>query len=156
MTGIHIHEDRLQQLSAATLTLQGIVADLTPADVDDAQLLERARRHFRLRRLRDQVLPLALFADPAWDILLDLYIAMRCGKRLTVSGLGSIAGIAQTTALRYMKLLVHYGLIVRRECPRDGRRIFIDLTDDAVAKLAAILGANSGVQGRPGIAIPPE
>jgi hypothetical protein len=41
-----------------------------------APVVEEARRHYRLRRMRDQEFGPALFGEPAWDILLDLYIAV--------------------------------------------------------------------------------
>ena len=42
-----------------------------------------------------------LFADPAWDIMLDLFAARIEGKDITVSSAGIAACVPPTTALRW-------------------------------------------------------
>lgn len=54
----------------------------------------------RQRRAREQDLPANLFADPAWDILLDLTAARIEQKRVSVSSLCIAAAVPSTTALR--------------------------------------------------------
>jgi DNA-binding MarR family transcriptional regulator len=60
-------------------------------------LTERARRseHFRSD----------LFADPAWDILLQLYSAELSQEKTTVSQLAETANVPSTTTLRWIKML---------------------------------------------------
>lgn len=70
-----------------------------------------------------------LFADPAWDILLELY-ALRCEQRRTsVSKLCMSIGVPTTTGLRWMDRLSKDGLIDRFADPLDARRVWVELSD---------------------------
>lgn len=89
---------------------------------------EQVRALLRARRLRDQMLAHDLFADPAWDILLDLTAAHLEGSKVSVSSLCIAAAVPPTTALRWIQQLTDRGLLVRRADPQDGRRIFITLS----------------------------
>ena len=85
----------------------------------------------RGRRLREQFFDAVLFADPAWDILLDLYLSRLEQRRTTVSNLCSAAAAPATTALRYLNTLVDRGLVVRRPNPLDLRVVYVELADAA-------------------------
>lgn len=87
------------------------------------------RSMIRARRLRDQFFPADLFADPAWDMLLDLMAARIEGRRVAVSSLCIAGAVPATTGLRWIKTLTEEGLFLRVADPRDGRRIFIELSD---------------------------
>ena len=87
------------------------------------------RKLLQLRRGRDRFFAGELFADPAWDILLELYAAALGQFRVSVSQLCVGAAVPPTTALRWIKQLEHEGLIARRSDPTDGRRQFLELTD---------------------------
>jgi DNA-binding MarR family transcriptional regulator len=99
------------------------------------------RALIRARRLRDQYFGPDLFADPAWDILLDLYAAKLEHQRVAVSSLCIAAAVPATTALRWIKTLTDMGLLVRSADPQDGRRVYIELAPGAAARLEAYLGA---------------
>ncbi len=86
------------------------------------------RRAIKARRNRDQFLPGHLFADPAWDMLLELYAAELDQTRLAVSILCDRAAVPATTALRWISTLEKEGLIDRRGDPLDARRIFVRLS----------------------------
>lgn len=60
------------------------------------------RRAIRSRRLRDEFFMPGLFADPAWDMLLDLYAAELEDQPVSVSSLCIAAAVAPTTALRWI------------------------------------------------------
>lgn len=69
-----------------------------------------------------------LFADPAWDILLELY-ALECEqRRVAVSELSMNAGVPGTTALRWIDRLEADGLVTRRDDQLDARRVWISLS----------------------------
>ncbi|MGP1352045.1 MAG: winged helix DNA-binding protein [Parasphingopyxis sp.] len=85
----------------------------------------------RMRRLRERFFDRDLFADPAWDMLLDLMAARLEGRQVAVSSLCIAAAVPPTTALRWIRTMTDRGLFVRRSDPRDGRRVFIELSDDA-------------------------
>ncbi len=99
------------------------------------------RAMIRARRLRDQYFRGDLFADPAWDMLLDLMAARLEKKRVAVSSLCIAAAVPATTALRWIKALTDRGLFVRAADPQDGRRVYIELSDDTARALATYLRA---------------
>lgn len=105
---------------------------------DDPEAIERMildaaaiRDMIRARRMREHLFGHGLFADPAWDILLDLTAARLEGRPVAVSSLCIAAAVPATTALRWIKQLTDAGLLRRVADPEDGRRVFIELTDRA-------------------------
>jgi DNA-binding MarR family transcriptional regulator len=82
-----------------------------------------------------------LFADPAWDMLLDLYRAELDQYRVSVTSLCTASGVPTSTALRWLRALEEEGLITRRQDPLDGRRTFVALTTAAVGSMNAYFDA---------------
>jgi hypothetical protein len=103
----------------------GVHADLPPLSA------ETVRSVIRARRLRARYFPEEMFADPAWDMLLDLLQAEIAQLRVPVSSLCIAAAVPATTALRWLKSMTSQGLFVRRADPHDGRRVFVELSPDA-------------------------
>ncbi|MGQ3286994.1 MarR family transcriptional regulator [Sphingopyxis sp. BE249] len=97
----------------------------------DRQRAKAVRRMLRQRRMREQYFPADLFADPAWDMLLDLYAAWLERQPVSVSSLCIAAAVPATTALRWIKTMTDAGLFLREDDPHDGRRIFIALAEGA-------------------------
>jgi hypothetical protein len=89
------------------------------------------RQLIRARRMREQFLPAALFADPAWDMMLDLLAARLAGQNVSVSSLCIAASVPPTTALRWIRQLTDRAVFARTDDPVDGRRVFIELTEEA-------------------------
>ena len=87
------------------------------------------RRLMRIRRMRDELFPAEMFADPAWDMLLDLFAARLEQVQVSVSSLCIAAAVPATTALRWIKTLTDDGTFVRESDPRDGRRVFVALSE---------------------------
>jgi len=98
-----------------------------PAKLSSADV----RAAIRLRRLRDRFFDGELFADPVWDMLLDLTAARMERLRVAVSSLCIASAVPPTTALRWIKTMTDLGLIVRVDDPHDGRRVFIELSETA-------------------------
>jgi predicted transcriptional regulator len=113
--------------TAPPLTVAGqrATAALAPLSADTV------RNVIRARRLRGRFFSEELFADPAWDMLLDLLQAEIAQLRVPVSSLCIAASVPATTALRWLKTLVSQGLFVRRPDPHDGRRVYVELAPDA-------------------------
>ncbi|MBU6206249.1 MAG: hypothetical protein KGQ42_01030, partial [Alphaproteobacteria bacterium] len=88
------------------------------------------------RRQRERHCDLELFADPAWDMMLDLMASRLENVRVSVSSLCIAAAVPPTTALRWIKTLTDLGHFVRIADPTDGRRVFIELSDMAASKLS--------------------
>ena len=97
------------------------------------------RRAIRARRLRSAFFAPELFADPAWDMLLDLYAAELEGAPVSVSSLCIAAAVANTTALRWIARMVEEGLFLRQPDPGDRRRAFMTLTPTARAGMRAYM-----------------
>ena len=104
------------------------------------------RRIIRQRQLRARFFDGDLFADPAWDMLLDLTAARAEHTRVSVTSLCIASGVPPTTALRWIGQMTDAGLLQRVEDETDRRRAFITLTDkaaDAMARYFAELNANT-------------
>jgi ActR/RegA family two-component response regulator len=104
------------------------------------------RRIIRQRQMRSRFIEGGLFADPAWDILLDLTGARAEHMRVSVSSLCIAAGVPPTTALRWITQMTEGGLLERVEDEADRRRAFIALTDktsDAIARYFAEIGRDA-------------
>lgn len=161
--GFHVHDSRgdreaqqLRKLSEDVDRIARVLAALTneqemgeagrmPGDVPVGEPLagegavQLIRTLVRARRLRDRFFPADLFADPAWDMLLDLMAARIERKRVAVSSLCIAAAVPATTALRYLKTMTGAGLFVRRPDATDGRRVFIELSDAAAESMGRYL-----------------
>jgi hypothetical protein len=94
------------------------------------------RKIIRQRQLRARFFDGELFADPAWDILLDLTAASAEHKRVSVTSLCIASGVPPTTALRWISQMVEVGLLVRVQDEADRRRAFIALSDNAANAMA--------------------
>ncbi|RDS78616.1 MarR family transcriptional regulator [Alteriqipengyuania lutimaris] len=101
----------------------------------------RVRATIRKRQLRARFLESSLFADPAWDILLDLTAARAEGRRVSVTSLCIASGVPPTTALRWIALMTDQGLLRREQDVADRRRAYIGLTDEAVEAMARYFDA---------------
>jgi len=136
--------ERLRQLSEEVSRIASTLARLSSGPVMSRTALEpmagtdlpplsadTVRNVIRARRLRARFFPEELFADPAWDMLLDLLQAEIAQLRVPVSSLCIAAAVPATTALRWLKTLVSQGLFVRRADPHDGRRVFVELAPEA-------------------------
>lgn len=124
------------------------VAGIAPVDHgDDAESLLRVacpalpdpqlvRRIIRQRQQRALFFDGELFADPAWDMLLDLTAARAEQARVSVTSLCIASGVPPTTALRWIGQMTELGLLQRNEDQVDRRRAFITLTEKAADSMA--------------------
>ncbi|MET0250256.1 MAG: winged helix DNA-binding protein [Sphingobium sp.] len=130
--GPRISDTASDYIGMPALAPIGKVAGPDPAPVT----AQKVRDLLRARRMRADFLPGDLFADPAWDMLLDLYAARLDHERVSVSSLCIASGVPPTTALRWIKTLTDAGIVLRQQDPHDGRRVFIALTDATAQHLA--------------------
>ncbi|MCI4591296.1 winged helix DNA-binding protein [Sphingobium sp. BYY-5] len=122
-------------------TLAPISTTARPADLP-AISPQQVRDLLRARRIRADFLPGDLFADPAWDMLLDLLAARLEQERVSVSSLCIAAAVPPTTALRWIRTLTDKGLVERQADPHDGRRVFITLAQETAESLMRWFGAS--------------
>jgi Winged helix DNA-binding domain len=133
---------QISALSAEARRIADALAELAAAaDAEEPTPISAAlvRRLIRLRRDRERHFPAEIFADPAWDMLLDLAAARLERVDVPVSSLCVAAAVPTTTALRWIRSLSEAGLLVRSTDPADARRAFIGLSDQAFDAVAGWL-----------------
>ncbi len=120
--------DRIERLArAASIATSGGAAAMP--------LSARIRRILKLRASRSEIFGHSLFADPAWDILLELYVARLDDRTESVSSICVASGVPSTTAIRWIKLLETEKWISRNQDPSDARRYFLSLTEKGEAAM---------------------
>ncbi len=133
----------LARLSAGPIAT-ALAADVVPVTAEVPEVsADTVRSVIRARRLRERFFSEELFADPAWDMLLDLLQAEIGQLRVPVSSLCIAAAVPATTALRWLKTMTQKGLFVSRADPHDGRRVFVELapqTSEALRRYFAEVG----------------
>lgn len=77
---------------------------------------------------------------PEVALVLELWEAEKQGKPLTVSMLGLISGIPQSTTLRYLNLLENQGIVSRIAHPSDQRVTYMQLDQEVSAALSRAMG----------------
>ena len=108
-------------------------ADIQARRIANAEV---ARQVYDKRRRRTALFGNAeLFGEPAWDILLDLYIAHAEGKPVSVSSACIGSAAPPTTGLRWLGVLAENELVLREHDPEDQRRVLVRLTDRGIAAM---------------------
>lgn len=109
-------------------------------------LLLAAKKEYKIRRLREKTFGLnGLFSDPAWDMLLDLFIARLEGRAISVTSACIASCVPTTTALRWISVLEKGGVICRQSDHKDKRRQFLDLTRIGFNKMLEHFRGMAGV-----------
>jgi len=127
--------------TTAPLPSEHTVFAVMPETVEsmaELPLVDRARSIYAARRRRDTMLGAAstLFHDPAWDILLDLFIQAEDQQIVSLSSACVGACVAHTTALRCLKAMERKGVVTFRRDPFDKRRRFVGLTVETHRRMA--------------------
>lgn len=111
-----------------------------PHDLPATTSPQFVRRILSARASRRQFFSADLFADPAWDILLELY-ALECEqRRISVSKLCLAAAVPSTTALRWLDKLQTDGMITRQADPLDARRVWVSMSQAGFVAMGSYLG----------------
>jgi hypothetical protein len=108
----------------------------------ESRLTEAAREIYRSRRRRERYFDLFpdAFGEPAWDLMLDLFIANREGRRVSVSSAAIAANVPPTTALRWIGLLEERGVIRREPDNADRRRSWLHLEETVCRQMERYIG----------------
>ena len=126
----------VSRIANSLARLSTMPAPASPVEPEDTGPLPEVSVHsvravLRARRLRKRYFEEELFADPAWDMLLDLFQAELAQQRVAVSSLCSASAVPATTALRWIRTMVEKGLFVRQDDQFDGRRVYVELSPAA-------------------------
>jgi hypothetical protein len=105
------------------------------APFDAVDPVTALRNNIHNRRLRNKLLPAELFSDPAWDMILDLALAALEHRQVSVSSLCLAANVPTTTALRWIKIMLDQGLLVRTDDAADRRRSFVAISEPLLAQV---------------------
>lgn len=90
---------------------------------------------FNMRQARAQIFPASMFNEPAWDMLMALYVAHEVSA---AADLARWTHTPLTTAMRWIEYLESHKLIVRESSPADRRAHMIRLTDQGRANMDAL------------------
>lgn len=104
-------------------------------------MLRAARQIMERRRLREEEFRPTFFGEPAWEMLLELYIRESSGTSTTVAQLQARSGSPASTVGRWLHLLDREGLVSRRPHPVDHGTEFVELADRARESLERYLEA---------------
>lgn len=144
---VHHTQDALDQiieilakLRSGQAGVEGIEA-VAEAEAGEMEKLARmARRLIALREVRQRFLPSGYFDEPAYNILLDLFVA-HCENRVTYVHDACVASQSpMSTALRWVSVIVNDGFAIRHRDVVDGRRTILEITPkgvDAVRKVVS-------------------
>jgi len=155
------HGRRLQRLNEEVARIAEALAELARGETplpsalrepepgyrgpDDALSAETSpheiRATIRARRMRERFFAGDLFADPAWDMLLDLFAAALERRSVSVSSLCIAAAVPPTTALRWIGALHDVGLFERQADPTDRRRAYVALSSKGLHGMQAYAAA---------------
>lgn len=96
---------------------------------DRHELLELARRALLERQHRTKLFSKVMFGEPAWDVLLALYIADFVSGRQTTGSIAFTIDTPVTTVVRWISYLEKEHMVSREPHPHDRRMMFVRLTE---------------------------
>ncbi len=103
--------------------------------------LSNARRTARRRLLRRHIVGSRKYlGEPAWDMLIDLFIQHCEEKKIATGDLCVSSALPLSTALRLVQRMCDDGLIRKIADTTDGRRQFVELNPDLACRLLAYFG----------------
>ena len=130
-----MHEADSDQIDALVAIVHQAMAkvealSLSPGD-SGISLRAVAERLYSDRRKRDEHFPPGLFGEPAWDLLLALYVEHEDGRELSLAEAYRAAGTDAEAGLKVIRKLESEGLATRIG-PEGGT---VRLTEQAVERL---------------------
>jgi DNA-binding MarR family transcriptional regulator len=85
------------------------------------------------------------FGEPAWDMMLKLFVAQSQGRSMPVKSLCIASAVPLSTAARWIKLMVLRGLFDKTTERRDGRSPYVALTPQAFDMIQELLLSNTWI-----------
>ena len=121
----------------------GRSSSLDSQQISLSRLAQQAEGEYRARRDREVDMPSNLLGEPAWDILLDLFVEHTQGRVTPIKSACIASCAPTTTALRYLSLLESKDLIETKQEHSDKRVRLIGLTSKAIDMMQSYLRRRS-------------
>ena len=115
--------------------------------IDDNTLFALAAREIATRELRRRCLNEGLFGEPAWDMLLYLFLRAGEGLRTLKTSVTNASHCPHSTALRYLDLLHDYGMVRTQRSTTDARVLLVSLTEAGFRSMANYFALSCHRQG---------
>ncbi|WP_169053538.1 helix-turn-helix domain-containing protein [Alteraurantiacibacter aquimixticola] len=112
---------------------------LTRIEKNALNLAMKARLIYDSRRKRRELIPAEYLGEPAWDMLLELFMQYSGGAKVSTSSLCIASDCPQSTALRYIAELEKGGMVKRSSSHHDKRVNFVELTDKGIIAVGTYL-----------------
>lgn len=109
-----------------------------------ANRIEWLKREINNKELRKNLFPDVMLGDPAWEMLIELYLALLETREVVTKELGIVASVPQTTSLRWIAHLQNSDLIVRNSA-EDRRCSHFALTELGLFKIEKYLSNVSSI-----------
>jgi DNA-binding MarR family transcriptional regulator len=132
LTPNHPEAARLEETAAQTVRL----AD---DNRSEETRLATARAWLRASAIRKTAFGETSAPDPAWNMMLDLYVQKSLRRAVPISSATIAADVAPTTALRWIVVLQNRGMIFRLADPDDARRSHLNLTARGLQVVESVL-----------------
>ena len=137
---IELTRKQLEKMLRALDTEEAAGVLKNSSDASTIIAINKATELIEITKRRSKLLSVAnLFADPAWFILLDLFVRQNSGLQTSVSSACHASFSPLTTALRHIAILTDRKIIERRYDSVDQRRVFLELTEETCAEIQRIL-----------------
>lgn len=128
---------------AAVNKLRGhlsLLLDLVPMRSSGEELApEQVRSFIAARELRHRFFNADLLREPAWDMLLYLFVKELEQQRVRILDLCLASGVAKSVALRWIRALESESLLVRCTETRDDNAAWIELSPQGSAAMRGYL-----------------
>lgn len=125
-------DDRLRRIRDELAAVESMVRHdqdirISPADI--GAVLRAAREGI------GRVFNPDLFADPAFDMLLFVFLEEEAGRSVETSACYRASGVPRTTAVRWINMLVSMGMFRSTPHPTDRRLALLSLSEEARASV---------------------
>lgn len=140
-----MHEPNSQKIAAAVAIVHEAIArvaalaDSVTPDASGVSLRAVAERLYSERRRRSEYFPPGLFGEPAWDLLLALFIAHEDGRELDLADAYRAAEVEPGAGPALLRRLEEDGLVARSRRQGDEVHQRVRLTERAVERLGDYL-----------------
>lgn len=152
MAEFPIRADRVDAIDRQTRKL---IADAEMAAAAHSGDLNDFARHILAgRKQRDRYFDPMLFSNPAWDILLNLFVADSEGRPVTLLDSCLISTIPQGVALRWLGYLKQEEMVLERSDPENPGQTLIRLSEQTRRAITAYLGSLTSLGLAPEPAMP--